>query len=86
MPPPEGLIELVERFERNREDYTDPHYKETRLRREFVDPFSKLLGWDVDNVAGDAEACKDVVHEDSIRIAGGTKAPDMLGALLPGPL
>jgi hypothetical protein len=76
MPPPEGLVKLVDRFRRNFDDYTDPHYKETRLRREFVDPLFKLLGWDVDNKDGFAEAYKDVVHEDSIISGGGTKAPD----------
>jgi hypothetical protein len=33
MAPPEGLTELVDRFGRNLEDYRDPRYKETRLRR-----------------------------------------------------
>ncbi len=75
MPPP-GLVSLVERFERNLDDYRDPHYKETRLRQEFVDPFFELLGWDVANTAGLGEAYKDVVHEDAIKVGGGTKAPD----------
>ena len=36
----------------------------------------KALGWDVDNEYGDAEAYKDVVHEDAIKVGGATKAPD----------
>jgi predicted type IV restriction endonuclease len=51
-------------------------YNETQVRREFLDPFFKALGWDIDNVQGFAEAYKDVIHEDQIRIAGATKAPD----------
>jgi predicted type IV restriction endonuclease len=49
---------------------------ETQIRREFIDPFCKALGWDIDNEQGYAEAYKDVVHEDAIKISGSTKAPD----------
>ena len=41
-----------------------------------MDPFFRALGWDIDNEAGYAARYKDVVHEDSIKIAGTTKAPD----------
>lgn len=34
------------------------------------------LGWDLANKAGYAEAYKDVIHEDAIKIGGATKAPD----------
>jgi type I restriction-modification system DNA methylase subunit len=67
---------LVERFERNIEAYHSPAYNETQLRREFIDPFFEALGWDVANKAGYAEQYKDVVHEDAIKVAGATKAPD----------
>ncbi len=70
------ICELVERFDRNREAYRSGTYNETQLRREFVDPFFKLLGWDVNNEKGYAEAYKDVIHEDSIKIGSLTKAPD----------
>jgi hypothetical protein len=46
---PRIIIELVERFERNREAYLNGKYNETQLRREFIDPFFKALGWDIDN-------------------------------------
>jgi type I restriction-modification system DNA methylase subunit len=67
---------LVERFERNIEAYHSPAYNETQLRREFIDPFFEALGWDVANKAGYAEQYKDIVHEDAIKVAGATKAPD----------
>src|SRR3990172_1870078 len=70
------LLELVERFNANREAYRSGQYNETQLRREFIDPFFQLLGWDVNNKNGYAEAYKDVIHEDSIKIGGLTKAPD----------
>lgn len=70
------LTELIGRFERNRDSYLSSHYNETQVRREFVDPLFRLLGWDVDNTSGHAEAYKDVIHEDAIKIGGNTKAPD----------
>ena len=73
---PETIRSLVDRFERNRDDYRSPNYNEARLRREFIDPFFKALGWDVDNEQGYAEAYKDVIHEDSLRVENTAKAPD----------
>ena len=73
---PQIILELVERFDRQRDAYRSPQYNETQLRREFLDPFFKALGWDIDNERGYAEAYKDVIHEDAIRVGEGTKAPD----------
>ena len=73
---PQTILELVERFERNKDAYRSPHYNGTQLRREFLDPFFKALGWDVDNTAGHTEAYKDVIHEDAIKVGEATKAPD----------
>jgi hypothetical protein len=73
---PRLILDLVERFERNREAYKSGNYNETQVRREFLDPFFKALGWDIDNEQGYAEAYKDVVHEDAIKIGDGTRAPD----------
>jgi len=73
---PAEVANLVERFTRNRESYKNPAYNETQVRREFLDPLFKALGWDVDNEQGLAEAYKDVIHEDAIKIGGATKAPD----------
>ncbi|MEX0716518.1 MAG: DNA methyltransferase, partial [Planctomycetaceae bacterium] len=76
MPAPAEIVQLVERFELHRDSYQSAAYNETQLRREFVDPFFKALGWDIDNEQGYAEAYKDVVHEDGLKIGGTTKAPD----------
>ena len=67
---------LVERFRENIESYKSSSYNETQTRREFIDPLFKALGWDVDNESGYAEAYKDVVHEDAVKVGGMTKAPD----------
>ena len=63
MPVPQEILGLVKRFENNREAYRSGSYNETQLRREFVDPFFGILGWDVNNEKGYAEAYKDVIHE-----------------------
>ena len=39
MSAPDTIIDLVERFERNYEQYRAGKYNETQLRREFLDPF-----------------------------------------------
>ena len=76
MPAPQSVVNLVERFKQNVVAYKSGPYNETQLRREFLDPLFKALGWDMDNEEGYAEQYKDVVHEDAIKIAGATKAPD----------
>jgi type I restriction-modification system DNA methylase subunit len=70
------ISDLVERFQRNIEAYHNPAYNETQLRIEFIDPFFETLGWDIANKEGHAEQYKDVIHEDAIKVAGATKAPD----------
>ena len=72
---PSQLRELIEKFKINIDVYKRS-YNETMLRREFIDPFFEVLGWDITNKAGYAEAYKDVIHEDSIKIGSSTKAPD----------
>jgi type I restriction-modification system DNA methylase subunit len=76
VPAPAEIKKLVERFTLHREEYVAGNYNETQLRREFIDPMFKALGWDIDNESGNAEAYKDVIHEDAIKIGGFTKAPD----------
>lgn len=73
---PENVLSLVERFERNFESYQDDGYNEALVRIEFINPLFEALGWDVANKAGYAEAYKDLIHEDAIKIGGATKAPD----------
>ena len=76
MPAPATIIDLVARFRANLDSYKRGLYNETQVRREFIDPFFDALGWDVANRQGYAEAYKDVVHEEAIKVGGGTKAPD----------
>ncbi len=76
MPAPREILDLVARFEQQLDAYQSGQYNETQLRREFLDPFFKALGWDMDNEQGFAEAYKDVIHEDQVRVGGVLKAPD----------
>ncbi len=76
MPAPQAIRDLVERYEFNRVVYHKGQKNETELRREFLDPFFRALGWDVDNNKGYSEAYKEVAHEDPIRIQGQTKHID----------
>ncbi len=76
MPIPAEILKLVERFETHRETYRSASYNETLLRRDFLDPFFKSLGWDIDNSLDYSQQFREVIHEDAIRIGGSTKAPD----------
>jgi predicted type IV restriction endonuclease len=76
MPAPAAVKELVERFEAHRETYRSGQYNEAQVRSEFLDPLFEALGWDVFNRKGYADAYKEVIHEDAIKIGGRTKAPD----------
>ncbi|WP_333787999.1 type I restriction endonuclease, partial [Methanomethylovorans sp.] len=76
MPAPPEIIELVERFDQYNGKYKSNSYNETQVRREFIDPLFKALGWDVDNTQAYDERYKEVIHEDAVKVGGKTKAPD----------
>ena len=76
MKAPDSISRLVDTFDSHKEHYKSQSYNETQLRREFLDPMFKELGWDIDNTQGYADAYKDVIHEDAIKVGGSTKAPD----------
>ncbi|NUN08965.1 MAG: N-6 DNA methylase [Ignavibacteriaceae bacterium] len=72
----EAAAVLVDRFGEQIDSYKSGHYNEAQTRLDFINPLFKALGWDVDNQAGYAEAYREVIYEDKIKIAGATKAPD----------
>ncbi len=78
MPAPAELLDLIERFRRNLDSYHRGDYNETQLRVDYLDPFFELLGWDMHNRKGYAEAYRDVIHEAKQKVGGATKAPDYL--------
>ncbi|MCX6682694.1 MAG: Eco57I restriction-modification methylase domain-containing protein [Methanoregula sp.] len=76
MAAPEAVRDLVQRYDFNKPVYHKGQKNETELRREFLDPFFRALGWDIDNNKGYSEAYKEVAHEDPIRIRGQMKFID----------
>ena len=56
MPAPAAIVDLVARFRAHVDSYKRDAYNETLTRIEFINPFFKALGWDVDNERGYAEA------------------------------
>lgn len=65
---PDEIKELIEKFERNLDAYKNPSYKEEQLKQEFINPFFKALGWDVDNVSGAAPQYRDVIFRILLRL------------------
>jgi hypothetical protein len=76
MSAPAAVVALVERFHQHLAAYKQSDYNEEMARVEFLNPLFKALGWDVDNEQGYAAAYKEVIHEDAVKVAGVTKAPD----------
>jgi len=88
-PAPDSVKRLVDHFDRDRRVFQSADYKEEQLRvssgpspairhSSFVIRTSPhgSLGWDVANKAGLTEVYEPVIHEESIKIAGATTAPD----------
>ena len=73
---PPSIFDLVQRFDRNRDSYTASTYNEAQLRQEFLNPLLEALGWDVSNRQGYAEAYKEVINEDAVKVGDAMKAPD----------
>ena len=76
MSAPQEIINLVNKFKENEELYTNNDFDEENTKIEFINPFFKALGWDVDNEEGNSPQFKEVVFESSLRIGGQIKAPD----------
>jgi predicted type IV restriction endonuclease len=59
------IAALVERFTEQLPSYKKSDYNETLTRRDFIDPFFKALGWDMNNPQGNAEAYREVILEEN---------------------
>lgn len=71
-----AIEELVNRFDEQFASYKKADYNEAQTRKDFIDPFFKALGWDMDNSQGYAEAYREVINEDRVKVGSATKAPD----------
>lgn len=60
---------LVEKYNSNKAVYRSNGYHETRLRSDFISPFLKALGWDVDNEENKLQHLRDVVEEDTVEVS-----------------
>lgn len=69
---------LIDNFSAHEAEYTSPSspYGETELRCDFIDPFFKALGWDMDNSDGLARSIREVIREDSVDVENRVKKPD----------
>jgi len=75
---PETIIKLCDNFDFHRGAYlkSTRDYNEAKLRADFLDPFFKELGWDVDNKKSYSEKYREVGHEQTIKIQGKTEFID----------
>ncbi len=58
---------LVERFSEQLHSYKRSDYNETLTRKDFIEPFFKALGWDMNNSQGNAEAYREVLPSGRIQ-------------------
>ena len=74
------MAERVAVYASRLNEHKSPLYNETEVRVDFVNPFFKLLGWDVDNEAGLPQHLREVTHEATVRVeedgAKRSKKPD----------
>lgn len=62
------INDLVLKYKKHRNSHLKSTYNETQLRNDFIDPFLKCLGWDVDNTKGKTHLLRDVIQEEYIEI------------------
>ena len=58
-----SLRKLVAKFEADRAHYLSKGYSEAQARIDFITPFFKALGWDVENESGLAHHAREVLVE-----------------------
>lgn len=67
----EQLKILVSAFEKDHALFQNAKYKEAQLRGDFIDPFLKTFGWDVDNETTKTQFLRDVIQEETIDVEEG---------------
>jgi hypothetical protein len=58
-----SLEKLIHKFEADKSHYLSKNYLEAQARVDFISPFFKALGWDMENEAGLAHLERDVIVE-----------------------
>ena len=69
MTAPKSIYQLVEKFERNKDQYKHQDYNESQVRAEFVDPLFEALGWNMRDSS-------QVKREGRVSVWGRVKHPD----------
>ena len=72
------LNRLVESFGKRLAELKQPGYAEAQLRDDFLNPFFRALGWDMENRAGFIQKEREVEIESATQIGGGRKRADYL--------
>jgi len=72
------LARLVEIFRKNLPHYKAEAYDESSLRNDFISPFWRALGWDIENRAGLPQPLRDVQVETRVNIGGRQKRADYI--------
>ena len=72
------LNRLVEQFGKHLAVYKGGTYDEANVRKDFLDPFFRALGWDMDNRAGLIPKDREVEIESRTQIGGRNKRADYL--------
>ena len=72
------LNRLVESFGQRLDELKQPGYAEAQLRDDFLNPFFRALGWDMENRAGLIQKEREVEIESATQIGGGRKRADYL--------
>jgi hypothetical protein len=72
------LDRLVKTFDKNISAYKSSVYDEASLRQEFLNPFFRALGWDIENRAGRIPQRREVETESRTQIGGRQKRADYL--------
>ena len=72
------LNRLVESFGHRLAELKQPAYVEARLRDDFLNPFFRALGWDMENRAGLIQTRREVEIESRTQIGGRQKRADYL--------
>jgi len=72
------VARLVDIFHKNSTHYKDQGYDESSLRNDFLNPFWRALGWDIENRAALPQPLRDVQIETRVDIAGRQKRADYI--------
>ena len=70
------LNRLVESFGQRLAELKSYHYNEAKLRDDFLNPFFRALGWDMENRAGLIQPEREVEIESATQIGGRRKRAD----------